>query len=213
MAPALLEEARLPLECARTYARLLPRFEAEWAATMPAAEWEVFRARLDRHFPHLFKLLVRLYGGRYDFYYHLELILGMTAAMWRDRPAALKALDVAREADANWFQSQAMVGGVCYVDLFAGDLPALRTRIPYFQELGLTYLHLMPLFKAPAGDSDGGYAVSDYRQVNPALGAMNDLRAPSRRSAPGRDQPRARLRLQPHLRRASLGAVRTGRRS
>lgn len=48
-------------------------------------------------------------------------------------------------------------------------------KISYFEELGLTYLHLMPLFLAPEGNSDGGYAVSDYREVNPKLGTMDDL--------------------------------------
>lgn len=59
-----------------------------------------------------------------------------------------------------------MVDALCYVDLFAGDLKALRDRIPYLTELGVTYLHLMPVFKVPAGDSDGGYAVSSYRETN-----------------------------------------------
>src|SRR5262249_2193953 len=68
------------------------------------------------------------------------------------------------------------LGGVCYVDLFAGDLLKLEAKIPYFKELGLTYLHLMPLFKVPEGDSDGGYAVSDYREVHPPAGTMDDLR-------------------------------------
>ena len=56
-------------------------------------------------------------------------------------------------------------------------LQELRRHIPYFQELGLTYLHLMPLFDAPEGDSDGGYAVSDYRTVDDRLGTMDDLKA------------------------------------
>ena len=65
---------------------------------------------------------------------------------------------------------------MCYVDLFAGNLQGLKAKIPYFQELGLTYLHLMPPFKCPEGKSDGGYAVSSYRDVNPALGTIDDLR-------------------------------------
>jgi amylosucrase len=52
----------------------------------------------------------------------------------------------------------------------------LPARIPYFKELGLTYLHLMPLFLAPEPHSDGGYAVSSYREVNPKLGTMEQLR-------------------------------------
>ena len=84
-------------------------------------------------------------------------------------------MDQAREADPLWFQSNQMLGGVCYVDLFAGDLEGVKSKIPYFKELGLTYLHLMPLFKAPEGENDGGYAVSSYREVHPPLGTMEQL--------------------------------------
>ena len=44
-----------------------------------------------------------------------------------------------------------MLGGVCYVDRYAGTLAGIREQIPYFRELGLTYLHLMPLFASPGG--------------------------------------------------------------
>ena len=144
-----------------TMARLWPRIEEEFAGA-PPKDWAAFKARLDRHFPRLFRLLVSLYGTHYDFYYHLEGILRMAARMWLERAADLKALDAEREADPLWFQSERMVGGVCYVDLFAGDLKGLRDKIPYFKELGLTYVHLMPLFKAPEGNNDGGYAVSSW---------------------------------------------------
>ena len=69
-----------------------------------------------------------------------------------------------------------MLGGIAYVDRFAGNLEGVRAKVPYFKELGLTYLHLMPLFKCPEGNSDGGYAVSSYRDVNPHLGTMAQLR-------------------------------------
>jgi len=68
-----------------------------------------------------------------------------------------------------------MVGAMCYVDRFAGDLEGLRERIPYLSELGITYLHLMPPFKVPEDDNDGGYAVSSYREVAPGLGTMAQL--------------------------------------
>jgi amylosucrase/maltose alpha-D-glucosyltransferase/alpha-amylase len=95
--------------------------------------------------------------------------------MWLSRPAELKALDALREADPHWYQSHRMIGAMCYVDLFAGDLGQLRERIPYLTELGVNYLHLMPLFKVPEGDNDGGYAVSSYREVDPRLGTMEQL--------------------------------------
>ena len=52
----------------------------------------------------------------------------------------------------------------------------LRESIDYFKELGLTYLHLMPLFAVRPGDNDGGYAISNYRSVDPRLGTIDDLR-------------------------------------
>jgi glycosidase len=131
---------------------------------------------LEEHFPRLLGLLVALYGGQYDFYFHLEELLMIMATAWLERPQDLKALDQAREQQPNWFQSHQMLGGVCYVDLFAGDLPGVRQRISYFKELGLTYLHLMPLFRSPEGENDGGYAISSYRQVDPSLGTMDALR-------------------------------------
>jgi amylosucrase len=162
-------------QAARALERLLPRLDARFAGQTDPADWAAFQARLKRHFPALFRLLLHLYGSHYDFFYHLEEILASAAAAWLARPARLKALDAQREADPDWFQAQQMLGGVCYVDLFADNLEGVRAKLPYFQELGLTYLHLMPLFACPAGDNDGGYAVSSYREVNPALGTMPQL--------------------------------------
>lgn len=160
-------------EARRTLARLLPRVEKGVARSARPA----LAARLDAHFPRAFGLLHALYGGHYDFFYHLEQILSVVARSYAARPAALRALDRRRERDPLWFQREQMLGGVCYVDLFAGDLDGVRAKIPYFKELGLTYLHLMPLFKAPPGENDGGYAVSDYRTVDPRLGTMAQLAA------------------------------------
>jgi amylosucrase len=173
----MFDAPKLAREIQRTLDRLLPRLQQEFAATMPPADWDAFVGRLQEHFPTLFPLLLELYGEQYDFFYQVERILALAASSWQARPAELKALDGQREAHPAWYQSEKMLGGVCYVDLFAGDLRRLREHIPYFQELGLTYLHLMPLFDAPQGDSDGGYAVSDYRTVDARLGTMDDLRA------------------------------------
>jgi amylosucrase len=159
----------------RTLYRLIPQLNERFVGECSEADWKTFIRRLERHFPHLFGLLYRLYGHQYDFFFHVENILATAARMWVARPQGLKELDATREAQPDWFHSEKMVGGVCYVDLFAGDLQGVKARIPYFKELGLIYLHLMPLFKCPEGNSDGGYAVSSYRQVNPAVGTIEQL--------------------------------------
>src|SRR5512139_1910300 len=164
-------------EASRTLKRLLPRVEKELTVSISADPqgWEQFTQRIQKNFPALFDLYLGLYGERYDFFFHLDDLIVSLARSWFARAADLRELDRAREANPLWFQSNRMLGGVCYVDLFAGNLEGVRDRIPYFKELGLTYLHLMPLFKAPEGENDGGYAVSSYREIHPPLGTMEQL--------------------------------------
>ncbi|RPH56271.1 MAG: amylosucrase, partial [Chloroflexi bacterium] len=164
-------------ESKRTLRRLLPRLEVELAPSISADPqgWQAFLTRLEEHFLALFDLYLGLYGNRYDFFFHLEDLLLSLAGSWFARAVDLRELDQAREAHPLWFQSNQMLGGVCYVDLFAGNIEGVKSKIPYFKELGLTYIHLMPLFKAPEGENDGGYAVSSYREVHPPLGSMAQL--------------------------------------
>lgn len=162
----LNEQAALSLE------RLMPRI----APLLDNAEdRDIFFTRLTDQFPRLFRLLFQLYGDQYDFFYHLEQLLNLSADIFMQRPESLKSLDSEREQNPLWFHSEKMMGAVCYVDLFARDLEGVRQHIPYFKELGITYLHLMPLFATPDENNDGGYAVSDYRSVRQALGTMDDL--------------------------------------
>ena len=163
----------------RTLERLQPRLEAEFSAyaAQNSRAWGQFQTRLKQHFPRLFQILLHLYGNQYDFFYHIEVLLRLMAHAWTARDAALQTLDAAREEHPDWFQSHHILGGVCYTDLFAGDLAGIREKIPYFKALGLTTLHLMPLFKSPEGENDGGYAISSYREVDPRLGTMEELRA------------------------------------
>ena len=69
-----------------------------------------------------------------------------------------------------------MLGYATYADLFGGTLTGVADRVDYLAELGVTYLHLMPLLKPRPGQNDGGYAVMDYRAVREDLGTIDDLR-------------------------------------
>ena len=173
----MIEPSQLETEVRRSLARILPRVEEtlKRAITKDLAAWEAFTVRLQKSFPLLLSLYADVYSGRYDFFYHLEDLVVTMARSWFERPQDLRELDDVREQNPHWFQSNQMLGGVLYVDLFAENLDGVRKKIPYFKELGLTYIHLMPLFKAPEGENDGGYAVSSYREVNPPLGTMKQL--------------------------------------
>lgn len=173
----MTDETLIERESKRTLQRLLPRLVINLSSSISADPqgWHEFTGRLDKYFPALFRLYLKIYGDRYDFFFHLEDLVSSLARSWFARPNDLRVLDQEREADPLWFQSNQMLGGVCYVDLFSGTLEGIKSRIPFFQELGLTYLHLMPLFKSPDGENDGGYAVSSYREIHPPLGTMEQL--------------------------------------
>jgi amylosucrase len=70
-----------------------------------------------------------------------------------------------------------MLGYAAYADRFAGTIAGVKEKIPYLKELGVTYLHLMPVLLPRSGDNDGGYAVADYRTIRSDLGTMADLRS------------------------------------
>jgi amylosucrase len=63
-----------------------------------------------------------------------------------------------------------------YTDGFAGNLEGMRERLPFLEELGVNLLHLMPMLKCPRGASDGGYAVSDFRQIDERFGTLEQVR-------------------------------------
>ena len=138
--------------------------------------WPVFDRRLRAVLPRLRDLLQRLYGDRPDFDWQFGRILKTAARALADRPAPLRQQDLSFEDGPDWFLDHRQVGAVCYVDLYAGDLEGIRGRIDHLQDLGITYLHLMPLLRSRVGENDGGYAVASYREVEPRLGTMSQLR-------------------------------------
>ncbi|MEM6979229.1 MAG: alpha-amylase family glycosyl hydrolase [Planctomycetota bacterium] len=158
--------------------RLLPRLASVWEVEdVSDDDISEITMRLSRHWRKLFRLLYGLYSTRWDFFYHLEQILLTLVRGYLMRDDDLRQLDSHRLNDPDWYRSEKLVGGALYVDLFSENLGKLRQQIPYFQSLGLTYLHLMPLFAVRPGNNDGGYAISNYRSVDPRVGTIEDLRA------------------------------------
>ena len=155
--------------------RPLGRLPSAARAGLPPAEADVFLARAEEHLPTAWDALELLYGRRDDLERLLEELLARMLAAAAARSPDLRLLDHRREIAPDWFQRERMVGYVCYVDRFSGTLAGLERRLDYLQELGVTYLHLMPLLQPRPAPNDGGYAVMDYRSVDSRLGSMDDL--------------------------------------
>jgi amylosucrase len=134
-----------------------------------------FEDRLADLEPDLLATLARVYGADAAPAVARTLV-GIARAAHDARPADLRELDAQRLREPDWFQRPSMVGYAAYADRFAGTLRGVGERASYLRDLGIGYLHLMPLLTPRPAPNDGGYAVMDYRSVRPDLGTLDDLR-------------------------------------
>lgn len=148
----------------------MPAFQQTAALSQPDA-------RLARQHPLLRERLERLYGAQPGFAPWFDKLVGRILQLAHERPAELRALDQQRLAAPDWFLSSRMLAYTAYADRFAGGLKGVMNRVPMLQELGVTYLHLLPFLKARSGANDGGFAVASYDEIEPRLGSMDDLQA------------------------------------
>lgn len=54
-----------------------------------------------------------------------------------------------------------------------GDLQGIISRLDYLKKLGVDVLWLTPIYKSP--NDDNGYDISDYYQIQPEFGTMDDF--------------------------------------
>ncbi|MBC7638789.1 MAG: alpha-amylase family protein [Rhodoferax sp.] len=143
-------------------------------ADLPEHRRVTFDLRLQRWWPDLVEGLTEVYADAGPL---ARRLVRLAAAAYREREPELLRLDEQRTLAPDWSQLPTALGYAAYADRFAGNLAGVAERVPYLRELGVTYLHLLPLLRPREGDNDGGYAVVDYGSVRPDLGTMDDLRA------------------------------------
>ncbi|WP_321277181.1 alpha-amylase family glycosyl hydrolase [Thiomicrorhabdus indica] len=136
-----------------------------------------FYTRLGANFYAIHGLFAKLYGNREDFDLQAQRLVETMARQYIKREDELKQLDIERERDYNWFLNQKWVGMALYANGFADDLKDMQSHLSYFQELGVNMVHIMPIMECPEGQSDGGYAVSNFREIDNRVGSLEDLRS------------------------------------
>ena len=142
---------------------------------MSAADQDTFVLRLERWWEDLVAGLAGAYP-HHDVDALAVRLVELAARAYTERDPELRHLDQRRVLRPDWLQQPSMFGYACYTERFAGSLRGVADRLGYLKELGVGYLHLMPLLQPREGDNDGGYAVQDYRTVRPDLGTVDDLR-------------------------------------
>ena len=152
----------------------LPALIQELLDKAPTDRAQVLRDRLNTELPVLHDRLTRLYGCTDNFSSWLSQVVAQSVQLALARPDDLWALDLQRASQPNWHLNGSL-GYCAYTDKFAGSLSGVRERIAHLQELGVTYLHLLPFLKPGTPPNDGGFAVASYDEVDPALGNNQDL--------------------------------------
>ena len=150
---------------------LLDRARAELLTDSPN-ETGAFLERLERWGADLRSGLTAVYPQADDLAVR---VIDLLVSAHGRRRASLRSLDRRRLLNPTWFAEPDQVGYVCYPDRFAATLAGVEKQVDYLRELGVTYLHLMPLLEPRERPDDGGYAVANYRRVRADLGTMADL--------------------------------------
>lgn len=136
-----------------------------------AFEEAEYQKRFRKNLDELKWLYMELYQNDWVF----DELCGQMHRFYLERRESLKEMDRRREKNPEWFKQNDMMGMMLYVDNFADNLQGVRQKLDYLKECGVNYIHLMPLLESPKDRSDGGYAVADFRKVQPELGTMEDL--------------------------------------
>jgi len=135
-----------------------------------------FFVRLVANATILFELYQSIYGSREDAEEKFLELINTIVKAHLDRSNELIKKDLAKDLQGTWFLSNQITGMSLYVDRFAGSLSSFPTKIDYLKKLGVNFIHLMPVFESPADESDGGYAVSDFRKIDARFGTLNNFK-------------------------------------
>lgn len=138
-------------------------------------DWQHFYTRLGANFYAIYSLFEHLYGQREDFKPQLANLIAVLSRQYAQRAPHLKSKDLEREKNHDWFMHQKMVAMALYCEGFAGNLANMKNKLAYLQELGVNLVHILPICDCPEQANDGGYAVRDFRKIDPRYGSMEDL--------------------------------------
>lgn len=140
---------------------------------MTEKEKSIWAARTENNLAKAQKLFNKLYPQSIQESFHhsqsydFSALCSLIESAYDKRPADLKKMDILQPS---WYLEQDVVGMTLYLDLFSTDIEGFKKRVPYLKELGITFIHFMPLLETRDGQNDGGYAVKNYTQVQSRFG-------------------------------------------
>lgn len=130
---------------------------------------KIFQERLEERYEELYQ--------NYDAIYQMfNSLIESMFQFYQERSDSLKNLDMERLKNPKWFCRNDSIGVQLYAEKFAKDFKGLESKLDYLQKLGVKFIDALPFLQSPPQKSDGGFAVSNQRQVREDLGTIDDLK-------------------------------------
>ena len=136
-----------------------------------------FNLRYENAEINIVELFNKLYQNHPDAQTGFKNLLKIINNAFEKRSDILKNKDLSKQLNEEepWFLNNNLCGMSLYIDRFCGTINNLQKKLDYFETLGINLLHLMPVFESPKNESDGGYAVSDFRKIDKKYGTLKNI--------------------------------------
>jgi amylosucrase len=134
-----------------------------------------FLYRFGKNFGNLYDNFEKLYGDKPGFEEHVYQLVNQIYNSYETRKEDLKVIDRKREDNPSWYMGNDIVGTMIYTDRYNKDLKGFTKKIDHLKDMGINYVHLMPLLDMSDDENDGGYAVKDFKKVYHKFGTTEDL--------------------------------------
>ena len=135
-----------------------------------------FENNFNQRIENIAKLYNEIYTPNEKNNYYFEQLIYAVFNAFTERATNLIQQDIQKNKLPNaWFLSNEIVGMSLYVDRWNKNLQGLQNSIPYFKELGVNLIHIMPIMECPPNENDGGYAVSNFKNIDSRFGNIDDF--------------------------------------
>ena len=112
-----------------------------------------FHTRFGANFPIIYDLFEKLYHSHPHKKEAFENLIQILVEKFKERSEEQKLIDIERSKNPNWYASNEIVGMMLYTERFNQNFKGLEEKIPYFKNLGINTLHLMPFLDVPEPDN------------------------------------------------------------
>lgn len=103
----------------------------------------LFKTRLNKHYDELKWLYCELFQHEENPLVYFDDLMQIVKQYYKQREVYLKALDLKREENPDWYETNNFIGMTMFVDSFSKTVKGLEKRLPYLMESNIKYIKLL----------------------------------------------------------------------